>query len=66
MAYLLCRKLKEFFLMQRKYDTPVWNVRTNAFYQKLGYIGYKEDHEFIYYRKNVIDKGENKPVLFVV
>ncbi len=47
-------------------DTPVWNVRTNAFYQKLGYIGYKEDHEFIYYRKNVIDKGENKPVLFVV
>ena len=32
-------------------DTPVWNVRTNAFYQKLGYIEYKKDDEFIYYIK---------------
>ncbi len=34
-------------------DTPVWNVRTNTFYQKLGYVRYKEDHEFIYYRKQL-------------
>lgn len=34
-------------------DTPVWNIRTNAFYQKLGYIEYKKDGEFIYYIKKV-------------
>ena len=32
-------------------DTPVWNVRTNAFYQKLGYTEYKRNDEFIYYIK---------------
>lgn len=32
-------------------DTPVWNVRTNAFYQKLGYVAYRENQEFVYYRK---------------
>lgn len=37
---------KEIFL-----DTPVWNIRTNAFYQKLGYIEYKKDDEFVYYMK---------------
>lgn len=40
--------VKEIFL-----DTPVWNVRTNAFYQKLGYIEYKKDDEFIYYTKKM-------------
>ena len=39
---------KEIFL-----DTPVWNIRTNAFYQKLGYIEYKKDDEFIYYIKKI-------------
>ena len=38
---------KEIFL-----DTPVWNIRTNAFYQKLGYTEYKKDDEFIYYIKS--------------
>ena len=38
---------KEIFL-----DTPVWNVRTNAFYQKLGYTEYKKDGEFVYYSKS--------------
>lgn len=33
-------------------DTPVWNIRTNAFYQKLGYTEYKKDSEFIYYIKS--------------
>ena len=32
-------------------DTPVWNVRTNAFYQKLGYVEYKKSDAFIYYMK---------------
>lgn len=34
-------------------DTPIWNIRTNAFYQKLGYIEYKKDAEFIYYIKKI-------------
>lgn len=32
-------------------DTPIWNIRTNAFYQKLGYIEYKKDDELVYYMK---------------
>lgn len=39
---------KEIFL-----DTLVWNIRTNAFYQKPGYIEYKKDDEFIYYIKKI-------------
>ena len=34
-----------------KLDTPVWNVRTNAFYTKLGYCEVKRDEEFAYYQK---------------
>ena len=37
---------KEFTL-----DTPIWNVRTNAFYSKLGYTEARRDNEFIYYSK---------------
>ena len=32
-------------------DTPIWNVRTNTFYTKLGYKEVKRDQEFIYYSK---------------
>lgn len=32
-------------------DTPLWNIRTNNFYQKLGYEIEKKDQEFAYYRK---------------
>ena len=32
-------------------DTPVWNVRTNAFYQKLGYTEVRRDNDFVYYEK---------------
>ena len=39
---------KEIFL-----DTPLWNIRTNTFYQKLGYIEYKRDDEFVYYMKKI-------------
>ena len=38
--------VKEFVL-----DTPIWNVRTNTFYTKLGYIEKSRDQEFIYYSK---------------
>ncbi len=34
-------------------DTPLWNVRTNAFYTKLGYCGVKRDKGFVYYQKEL-------------
>ena len=39
-------EVKEFTL-----DTPVWNVRTNTFYSKLGYKEIKRDKEFVFYSK---------------
>ena len=33
-------------------DTPIWNTRTNCFYQKLGYTEYKRNEEFVFYRKD--------------
>ena len=35
-------------------DTPVWNIRTNRFYMKLGYAEVRRNREFIYYLKSVI------------
>ena len=32
-------------------DTPIWNIRTNAFYQKLGYVEVNRDGDFVYYEK---------------
>ena len=32
-------------------DTPSWNVRTNAFYVKLGYQIIKEEDGFVFYKK---------------
>ena len=32
-------------------DTPIWNTRTNGFYQKLGYREARRDEHFIYYEK---------------
>ena len=32
-------------------DTPIWNIRTNAFYQKLGYEEVRRDGDFVYYEK---------------
>ena len=39
-------EVKEFTL-----DTPVWNVRTNVFYSKLGYKEIKHDEESVFYIK---------------
>ena len=36
-----------------KLDTPLWNVRTNAFYTKLGYCEVKRDNGFVYYQKEL-------------
>ena len=36
-----------------KLDTPLWNVRTNAFYTKLGYCEVSRDEEFVYYQKEL-------------
>ena len=36
-----------------KLDTPLWNVRTNAFYAKLGYCEVKRDEGFAYYQKEL-------------
>lgn len=33
-------------------DTPLWNIRTNSFYQKLGYEVERTDKEFAYYIKS--------------
>ena len=38
--------VKEFTL-----DTPIWNIRTNTFYTKLGYVESRRDNEFVYYSK---------------
>ena len=32
-------------------DTPVWNIRTNSFYLKLGYTEVKRNEGFVYYSK---------------
>ena len=35
-------------------DTPLWNVRTNAFYRKLGYREMNRDEGFAYYQKELV------------
>ena len=35
-------------------DTPLWNVRTNAFYTKLGYREVNRDEGFAYYQKELV------------
>lgn len=39
-------------------DTPIWNKRTNNFYQKLGYKEINRDNEFVYYKK-VVSKSSS-------
>lgn len=38
--------VKEFTL-----DTPIWNIRTNSFYTKIGYTEIRRDNDFVYYSK---------------
>ncbi|MFA9375293.1 MAG: GNAT family N-acetyltransferase [Lachnotalea sp.] len=34
-------------------ETPVWNIRTNSFYKKLGYMEMYRDKESVYYQKEL-------------
>ena len=43
---------KEFTL-----DTPIWNIRTNAFYSKLGYRQIKQDNGLVFYSKCGLGSG---------
>ena len=49
----MMRQIEEMFPDVKTFslDTPIWNVRTNAFYQKLGYIEVRRDNDFVYYEK---------------
>ena len=51
----LMKKVETFYpgIRKIKLDTPLWNVRTNAFYTKLGYREVKRDKEFAYYQKEL-------------
>ena len=40
-------------IKKMKLDTPLWNVRTNAFYSKLGYCEVRRDEAFAYYQKEL-------------
>lgn len=51
----IMREVENMFPEVREYtlDTPIWNVRTNSFYTKLGYKEIKRDKEFVFYSKHV-------------
>lgn len=36
-----------------KLDTPIWNIRTNQFYKKCGYIEVSKDNEDVHYEKHI-------------
>ena len=38
-------------------ETPLWNIRTNQFYPKLGYIEMTRDEESVYYQKEICHGG---------
>lgn len=40
-------------------DTPLWNIRTNSFYRKLGYVEIKKEEGFVYYQKKMISRCQN-------
>ena len=50
----IMREVENMFPEVREYilDTPIWNVRTNSFYTKLGYKEIKRDREFVFYSKH--------------
>ena len=49
----MMQQIEAMFLQVKTFtlDTPIWNVRTNAFYQKLGYVKVRRDGDFVYYEK---------------
>ena len=51
----LMKRVEAYYSGVRKLtlDTPIWNVRTKAFYTKLGYCEVKRDEGFAYYQKEL-------------
>lgn len=51
----LMESIEKYFphVKQIDLDTPSWNVRTNSFYQKIGYTMTKEEDGFIFYHKDL-------------
>ena len=49
----MMQQIEAMFLEVQIYtlDTPIWNIRTNEFYQKLGYTEVRRDSDFVYYEK---------------
>ena len=49
----MMREIEKLFPDARVFtlDTPVWNIRTNAFYIRLGYSEVKRDTDMVYYSK---------------
>ena len=39
--------------MQFKLDTPLANIRTNAFYKKLGYVENNRSEDTVFYKKSL-------------
>ena len=52
---LVMQKLEEEFsdIHTWNLDTPLWNVRTNKFYVKLGYVETSRDNESVFYTKTI-------------
>ena len=50
---LLMNEVENYFpdINKINLDTPVWNVRTNHFYRKCGYMETGRDEESVYYEK---------------
>lgn len=36
-----------------KLDTPIWNIRTNHFYKKMGYVEVARDAKSVYFEKTI-------------
>ena len=55
LGIILMNKIEEYYkdVVKINLDTPVWNIRTNSFYKKCGYIETKKDEEMVYYEKSI-------------
>ena len=51
----MMREVENMFSEAKEFTlyTPVWNVRTNSFYSKLGYKEINRDKEFVFYSKHL-------------
>lgn len=49
----MMKEIEGLFPGVKKYllDTPDWNIRTNSFYRKLGYVEIRREEGLVYYAK---------------